>query len=627
MWSRASCLFRLLGVALVCAVAAPRCAAGDAPPQRLRVGINKSSKSFLDENGRLAGLYIDVFRTAAQRLSLEYEWVWLENRSIDRAFATREIDLHVAAADLPARRRQPIFLADPWWESPLVAVIPRNSPIRTLAGLRGRTVAVSRGSEGFWDTFFPQAVPGARRLDIALPGNAIEALCEGRADAALVVGPDAENMLAVHPPACREVGFRFLRAAMTHVRYSVAAQPDLRSVAERINAEILEMAAEGTLTQVVSPWQGLGSGTAEGLAQRLLARRRLLQTLTGAALLLALLLGLLLWRERRALRDVRLLHERTAALRQAEDRFRSLFDSPLAAVFTVEMPGGAIVAANPAFQRLVGPARSSLNWYDLAGDAGALDAFRGNPHQAPLRQELRCADGATVPVLLVASYLERGNGRAEALVVALDATPERQVKELTGQVLSAEDNERRRIARELHDSTAQKMASLIMMLDLAQARPGSWPEARALAGDILDELRSFSYLLHPPFLDELGLAVAMRTYLEGFQSRSGIAVDARLPEGLAPLPPDTSLALFRILQEALSNVQRHSHSKWVAVQLLAAGGQLRLTVRDGGPAQDPGQRTPGVGIRSMRERARHLGGWLEVRFGATGTLVRAVLPL
>jgi signal transduction histidine kinase len=212
---------------------------------------------------------------------------------------------------------------------------------------------------------------------------------------------------------------------------------------------------------------------------------------------------------------------------------------------------------------------------------------------------------------------------------------------LAARLLEAEDGERRRIARELHDSIGQIVAALGMKLDtMAAAAVGmedlSWrlaiEEAVALARDIDREIRTVSYLLHPPLLDESGLASALRWYANGFAARSGIAVHLELDEPPARPDPAVELALFRVVQEALTNVYRHSGSARAVVRLAYGGERLVVEVEDGGRgwAPPPGGQTPeqhGVGIASMRERVRGLGGTLECRSRpGSGTLVRASVP-
>lgn len=308
-----------------CSNSSPNAGANGAAPVSYRVGVNRSAKSLLDENGKLTGLYIDVFQAAAARAGIVFDFVWLEDRSLDQAFLDKQIDLHVAVADTSSRRALPIYLADPWWESPLVAVVSRTSPYKRLEDLRGKPVAVAPGAKRFWDMFFGASVPGALRVDAPALSTAVEVMCRGEAAAVLVVGPDAENMLASHPAVCRDIGFRFLRVGVEKVRYSLGSQLEYRAVCERLNAEIREMAVDGTLAHTVSPWLGLNSAAADGLGQAIIARRRQQLTLTLAAmtgiLLISLLLGFLLWNERRTSRRVAKALERARRGEEVKTQF------------------------------------------------------------------------------------------------------------------------------------------------------------------------------------------------------------------------------------------------------------------------------------------------------------------
>jgi signal transduction histidine kinase len=143
-----------------------------------------------------------------------------------------------------------------------------------------------------------------------------------------------------------------------------------------------------------------------------------------------------------------------------------------------------------------------------------------------------------------------------------------------------------------------------------------------------------SYLLHPPMLDEAGLASALRWYVDGFTQRSAIQVDLEISDDFARLQPEVEVAIFRTVQECLTNVHRHSASKTARVRLQHSGGELRLQVEDDGVGmaaekldQVVSDGTPGVGVRGMRERMRQLGGTLEVNSSHTGTSVEVCLPV
>ncbi len=189
-------------------------------------------------------------------------------------------------------------------------------------------------------------------------------------------------------------------------------------------------------------------------------------------------------------------------------------------------------------------------------------------------------------------------------------------------VMREQDEERRRLARELHDTTAQGLAMMILDLGLVEKESEALsPEARNavsqsinLARRSLAEVRTFSYLLHPPMLDELGLIAAVQIFTEGFSRRSDIKVEVDLPDTLPRMPPDWEMALFRAVQEGLTNVRRHSQSRTAAVRLKISGRIARLVVENDGasvPPLDLGGLPPehvGVGIGGMRERLRAFGG-------------------
>ncbi len=219
---------------------------------------------------------------------------------------------------------------------------------------------------------------------------------------------------------------------------------------------------------------------------------------------------------------------------------------------------------------------------------------------------------------------------------------EESMHRLSARLLQLQDEERRHIARELHDSTAQTLYGLAIKLRLISKIAGHSPspeseelltESQELADQCLSEMRTMAYLLHPPSLDELGLVPACRSLAKGFTERSGILVDLKVSPDLDRLPRETETALFRVMQESLSNIHRHSGSKTACIQLSQNDREIRLEVSD----QGRGLATEmleagihdtrlGVGIAGMRERLRQLGGQLELRSSSKGTSVIAVLP-
>jgi PAS domain S-box-containing protein len=205
-----------------------------------------------------------------------------------------------------------------------------------------------------------------------------------------------------------------------------------------------------------------------------------------------------------------------------------------------------------------------------------------------------------------------------------------QLRQLSNRLVRVQDEERRHIARELHDSVGQYLSGLLMALGEAQrgiSSNSNLEEAAQIAQDCLAETRTMSHLLHPPLLEEAGLASAVSWFVDGFASRSGIRAEVEIAKPLRRLGPEIELALFRVLQESLTNVHRHSGSKSVSIRIGADSQQVWLEVEDQGKGASNGFAHAGVGITGMRERVANLGGELGIRSNQTGTRVRAVLPL
>jgi signal transduction histidine kinase len=217
------------------------------------------------------------------------------------------------------------------------------------------------------------------------------------------------------------------------------------------------------------------------------------------------------------------------------------------------------------------------------------------------------------------------------------------LRRLSGQLMNLQDEERRRIARELHDSSGQIIAALGLNLATLQTEEGNLSshaaaalnESLELTRQFSRELRTISHLLHPPLLDESGLDSALRWYVEGFAQRSNISVKLQISAGLGRLSKELEIAVFRIVQECLTNVHRHSGSDRASIQLSRDDRQITVQVRDFGHGissaangkESPRQVWPGVGMMGMQERVRQLGGRLDVRSDAQGTLVVAVMEL
>lgn len=229
--------------------------------------------------------------------------------------------------------------------------------------------------------------------------------------------------------------------------------------------------------------------------------------------------------------------------------------------------------------------------------------------------------------------LQRAHDVLESLVEQRTA----DLRRLSVKLLRVQDEERRRIARELHDSLGQDLTAAKISLDMLAQDGGSnsihLRDAQALVDRSIADTRTLSHLLHPPLLDEAGFVSAAKWYVEGFGKRSGIATSLHLPDHPHRLPRSTETALFRILQEALTNVHRHSGSRAVEVRVTADKLQVVLTVKDFGmgvPREvlDRFWKTGnvGVGLAGIRERLKELGGSLEIESNLDGTILRATIP-
>ena len=216
------------------------------------------------------------------------------------------------------------------------------------------------------------------------------------------------------------------------------------------------------------------------------------------------------------------------------------------------------------------------------------------------------------------------------------------LRQLSVRLMTLQDEERRRIARDLHDTVGQTLAAVKMSIALIRQVKGSpatlqplIDDLNALADEALQEVRTTSYLLHPPLLDEAGIAPASRWFVEGFARRSGIHIECDIPQNLERPSRDRELAPFRILQESLTNVHRHSQASAATVRLTRSGHDIEIEVRDNGKGIpeaslrriDSSAAQAGVGATGMRERVLKLGGLFHIQALNPGTAVRATLPL
>lgn len=350
-----------------------------------------------------------------------------------------------------------------------------------------------------------------------------------------------------------------------------------------------------------------------------------------------------------------LRHERRridAELRRAEADYQSIFDNAVAGILRSDAKGKPIVV-NRALARMLGyespdeilTAVENVHEELFADDdhGSRFDRLHREHGHVELETRARRKDGSTVSVLESARIAESRGGTVYDIVI-VDVTSlktaQESLRDLSGQLLRYQDDERRRIARELHDSTGQLLAALEMNLgrldELLPEVKSSVASSVELAEECSRQLRSTSYLLHPPMIEEMGLVHALHTFVRGFAARSGIDVALDGPKQIRRLDPDAELALFRIMQEALTNVQRHAKSPDAVIRVRESDGTICLEVEDHGRGLDASRlgdgsdgtlTNMGVGMRGMAERLRQFSGRLKIDSRPGCTIVRAELPI
>ncbi len=348
------------------------------------------------------------------------------------------------------------------------------------------------------------------------------------------------------------------------------------------------------------------------------------------------------------------------ALRESEERFRLLVEGVRDyAIFMLD-PAGHILSWNLGAQRIKGYQAAEILGKHFSIFYRSEDVRSGKPERALTiaaaegryeEEGWRARKDGTrfwANVLITPLYDELGNLRGFSKLTR-DITERRRaqesLRELSGRLLNAQDEERRRLARELHDSTAQTLSALSLNLALlkqtAQAELNeqaarALAESQELADQASREIRTFSYLLHPPMLDQAGLVQAVRWYVEGFAQRTKIEVALEIsPPEFDRLPPDVETALFRIVQECLTNIYRHSGSSTATVRLVQNSHEIVLRIQDRGKGLSAGSleweaespNAVGVGIQGMRERVRQLGGSMTFGPAHPGTIAEVVLPV
>ena len=340
-----------------------------------------------------------------------------------------------------------------------------------------------------------------------------------------------------------------------------------------------------------------------------------------------------------------------AALRTSEERFATAFRSNPQPMSLATLSDGRCLDVNDSFLEISGFDRQDIigrTWTELgfsrsSGDPQCfLQQVAVEKRVRNVEMKFRTRNGALRDFLTSAELLEL-DGQPCVLIAASDITERKKLEDdlvtLTARLFRLQDEERRRIARELHDETGQELFALSMNLAKLHnsasdgERVQLMEDCEQLAEQSIRGIRTLSYLLHPPLLDHVGLVAAVQWYVGGFSKRSGIQVELLVDE-IGRLDPERETALFRVVQEGLTNIHRHSGGANASIRLEHSDHHVTLEIKDDGQGMPAGavSESPakidelGVGIPGMRERLRQLGGRLEVASSATGTIVTATVP-
>ncbi len=337
-------------------------------------------------------------------------------------------------------------------------------------------------------------------------------------------------------------------------------------------------------------------------------------------------------------------------LKASRMKYRSLFESSPIAILILD-PAGQILEANPAAGILFARSKTtleSMHIADLLGTAGEQKLL-GSPQNGRWQADslaLKVKDGPELYLEPMLTEVSDGQGNLITQVLFRDATEEhgRQagLRAYTAYVIHAQEEERQRIARELHDETIQSLVLLYRRLDSLQGISDSLPasvtdrlrEARETAEEVINELRDFTKALRPPILDDLGMVTSVRRLLADFAERTRLKGQLKVAGEERRLPSDTELGMFRIVQEALRNTERHAEATRVVVTMTFTKNEARLEVVDNGvgfsmaSSSDDFTTSGKLGLLSMQERAELLGGKLEIQSSpGKGTRVTVSVPV
>jgi len=351
--------------------------------------------------------------------------------------------------------------------------------------------------------------------------------------------------------------------------------------------------------------------------------------------------------------DITLRKQVEEALRISEEKFSKAFRSSPSTISICTLKEGTFLEVNESFERQIGYARderlgrTALDvgvWVHPSEREALMAEIEKQGHVRDQEVQLRMKSGQ-VAIFQISVELLELRGEKCLLTVGQDITERKKAEEdlqrVSGKLLRLQDEERRRIAQDLHDSTGQNLVALATMIGQL-SRTGALDgrksrkllsESKVLADRCIRDVRTLSYTLYLAVLDGIGLAGAIRDYVKGFMKRSGIHVDLELSPSFGRMGPDIELALFRVVQEGLANIQRHSGSQKAKLRM-DRDSNLTLEISDFGQSIGANQSEDagplfrfGVGISSMQERVKMIGGQLNIDSNGKGTKLLVTIPL
>jgi PAS domain S-box-containing protein len=343
--------------------------------------------------------------------------------------------------------------------------------------------------------------------------------------------------------------------------------------------------------------------------------------------------------------------DRIYTLKGADEAYRLMVQNMAEGAVTVA-PDGLILFSNEKLasiltiphERVIG---SSFYDFIVSEDAAKFSALLSHKLRVSAKREVRLKTpgGRLIPASLSVNRLELDGVDCFCVVVA-NLTDQKQNEEvlhtLSARLLQIQDEDRRSIAHGLHDGAFQRLAALEFKLTLVDQEASKLPPAAQrnikacldLVGECCNDLGNLAYLIQPPLLEEQGLGPALRAFVSGYNRNLGLQISLRIPSWMGRLSAEAETTLFRIVQEALTNIERHSGSATAEIRFLRKPGQILLKIVDYGCGiskkilnqLNSGTVLPGIGIAGMRERVRQLGGLIKISSSANGTRVMVNLP-